>query len=67
LKTSAISVRIPKKEKELLQKYCKATSQDLSDFVRKSLLVRMAKLRLLNSERTKIILNYEEDLEEDCE
>ena len=62
--TACIGFRLPRKEKELLKKFCDATGQDLSDFIRASLLIRMAKLRLLNPERTKIILNYDE--EEPC-
>jgi len=59
--SAMVGFRMPPQEKELLQKFCSATGQDLSDFIRASLLIRMAKLRLLNPERTKIILNYDEE------
>jgi uncharacterized protein (DUF1778 family) len=50
-----IGVRIPKEDRELLNKVCKARGEDLSDFVRRSILKELANLSFLSDDRKKAL------------
>lgn len=54
--THVIGVRIPKEDFQLLQKVSKARGEDVSDFVRHAVYLKLAYLGLLDEERTTLLL-----------
>jgi hypothetical protein len=52
---SIIGVRVPKKDRILLEKVCKARGEDLSDFVRRSIKKELASLSFYTMEEKKAL------------
>jgi len=55
MSNSIIGVRIPQEHKLLLEKVCKARGEDVSDFVRRSILKELASLSYLSAEEKKAL------------
>jgi hypothetical protein len=55
-RTKTIGVRIPLKDAELLKKICLVRGEDMSDFIRHAIYVKLAHLGFLDNERTKILI-----------
>jgi uncharacterized protein (DUF1778 family) len=50
-----IGVRVSKEDRELLNAVCKARGEDLSDFVRRSILKELASLGFLSDDQKKAL------------
>lgn len=55
MSNNIIGVRISQKHKLLLEKVCKARGEDVSDFVRRSILKELASLSYLSAEEKKAL------------
>jgi len=53
--TPVVFARMKKKDIELLKKVCQARGEDLSDFVRRSVKMELARLSYLNNEEKKAL------------
>jgi uncharacterized protein (DUF1778 family) len=53
--TSVIFARMKKEDIQLLKKVCEARGEDLSDFVRRSVKMELARLSYLNEEEKKAL------------
>ena len=48
MSNNVIGVRVPQEDKALLEKVCKARGEDVSDFVRRSIRMELARLSFLS-------------------
>ncbi len=53
--SNAVSARMHQEHKALLEKVCKARGEDVSDFVRRSILKELASLSFLSAEEKKAL------------
>ena len=65
--TQVIGVRMPKEDVQLLQKVSKARGEDVSDFVRHAIYLKLAHLDLLDEERTTLLLGKKREEAKDSE
>ncbi|MFQ6115557.1 MAG: ribbon-helix-helix protein, CopG family [bacterium] len=54
-KTSQICFRLPKEEKELIEKICDSRGEDLSSFVRRAIKRELARMSYLSEEAKKAL------------
>jgi hypothetical protein len=53
--TVVMGFRLPKKDKELLEKVCTARREDISDFIRRAVAKELATLSFLTEEEKKAL------------